>query len=120
MKDNKELLWRDKKLSIHPLIKVVGQVYISDFDKLEEAKGQRSLSENNIDGLGTSIKKYGICTTPIVMRCPKRKNIYIVVDGGHRVHVAKKYDLHIICTLVEADCSTNELMIILNTTQIQI
>ena len=41
---NKEMLWKNNGVKIHDKVNVVGQVYISDYSKLENAEGQRSLS----------------------------------------------------------------------------
>ena len=114
---NKEMLWKNNGILIHPSVKVVGQVYIADYDRLEQAEGQRSLTAGGLKCVGESVLKNGVCSAPIVVRCPERKNMYIVVDGGHRVYIAEKNNLPIICTLVEPECTINELMIILNTTQ---
>ena len=38
---NKEMLWKNNGVLIHPSVKVIGQVYISDYDRLEQAEGQR-------------------------------------------------------------------------------
>ena len=86
MKQNKEILWSNTDVKMHPQIKVVGQVYIGDFNKLENAEGQRSLTAQGLKGIGDSFNDYGICSCPIVV---KRKNKYIVIDGWHRVYVAK-------------------------------
>ena len=114
MRQNKEILWSNTDVKMHPQVKVVGQVYIGDFNKLENAEGQRSLTAQGLKGIGDSFNDYGICSCPIVV---KRKNKYIVIDGWHRVYVAKKNNWHIICTIVESEYSINDLMIVLNTTQ---
>ena len=117
MKKNTEILLENSGIRVHPSIKIVGQLYVADFDKLEQADGQRALTANGLKGIGESMLNNGLCTTPIAVRCPKRKNMYIIIDGGHRVYIARKHGMHIVCTLVEPDCKINELMIILNTTQ---
>jgi len=114
---NTEMLWKNSSVRIHPSVKIIGQLYVTDYDKLEQAEGQRSLTANGLKGIGESMLKNGVCSTPIAVRCPRRKNMYIIVDGGHRIYIARKNDMHIVCTLVEPDCTINELMIILNTTQ---
>ena len=38
---NKEMLWKNNGVKIHPKIKIVGQVYINDYGELEAALGQR-------------------------------------------------------------------------------
>ena len=114
---NKEMLWKDHGVKLHPDVKIIGQVYITDTSKLEPAEGQRPLTANGLKGVGDSIRKNGLLTTPIITRCPKRKGFYLYPDGKTRIHGAKKNNIDIVCTLVEPDCSINELMIILNTTQ---
>ena len=115
MKKNKEILLKNNGVKIHEQINVVGQVYVTDYSRLENAEGQRDLKAKGIKELSESIAEYGICTCPIVV---KHNRKYIVVDGWHRISVAKKKDLDIVCTLVEPSCTINDLMIILNTTQI--
>tara|TARA_Y100001938_G_C8072478_1_gene423973 strand:+ start:666 stop:1493 length:828 start_codon:yes stop_codon:yes gene_type:complete len=116
---NKEILW-SKEINVNSFdfdrnINVVGQVYISDYGQLQNAEGQRQLKPKGIMQLSQSMKAFGICTCPIVV---KRKNKYIVVDGWHRINVAQKQGLDIVCTIVKPKCSINELMVALNTTQI--
>ena len=111
---NKELLWKNNGIKIHEKIKVVGQVYISDYKNVINAEGNRQFT-GNLKALNDSYNAYGICSAPIVV---KDKKQYIVVDGWHRVHVAKKQNTDIICTIVEPECTINALMIILNTTQV--
>ena len=43
---NKEMLWKDHGIKIHPDVKIIGQVYITDTSKLEPAEGQRPLTAN--------------------------------------------------------------------------
>ena len=63
-----------------------------------------------------SINTYGVCSTPLAV---KYNGKYVIVDGWHRKHVLdKKLGIPMIITLVDPDCTINELMIILNTTQI--
>jgi hypothetical protein len=112
---NKEMLWKNNGVKIHDKINVVGQVYISDYSKLINAEGQRDLKVKGVKDLSESIDSFGICSCPIVV---KRNLKYIVVDGWHRIFVAKKNNLDIICTIVEPVTSINDLMITLNTTQI--
>ena len=111
------MLWKDHGIKIHPDVKIIGQVYITDFSKLELAEGQRPLTAIGLKTIGDSIRDNGFLSTPILVRCPKRKGIYIYPDGQSRIREAKKLNIDIICTLVEPDCSINDLMIILNTTQ---
>ena len=68
---NKEMLWKDTSIKIHPKIRVTGQVYIGDYNKLENAEGQRSLTAQGLKGIGDSFNDYGICSCPIVV---KKKN----------------------------------------------
>ena len=114
---NTEMLWKDRGIKIHPNVKIIGQVYIDDTSKLVPAEGQRPLTANGLKGVGDSIRDNGFLTTPTIARCPKRKGMYIYPDGKTRIHGAIKNNIDIVCTLVEPDCSINELMIILNTTQ---
>ena len=112
---NKEMLWNDSNVKIHEKIHVIGQVYISDYNHVKNAEGQRSLEAKGVKQLSDSISTHGICSCPLVV---KNKNKYIVVDGWHRISVAKKNNMPVICTLVKPNCTINELMIILNTTQL--
>ena len=112
---NQEMLWKNNGVKIHDKINVVGQVYVSDYSKLINAEGQRDLKTKGVKDLSESINSFGVCSCPIVV---KRNKKYIVVDGWHRIFVAKKNNLDIICTMVEPISSINDLMIILNTTQI--
>jgi len=112
---NKEMLWSGDGVQIHPNIRIVGQVYISNYKYLENAEGNRPFNAVGLKQLTDSYNEYGICSTPIVV---KVKNKYVVVDGWHRIHVAKRLKTDIICTLVEPNCTINELMVILNTTQV--
>lgn len=117
MRKNKEMLWKDNGINIHPDVKIIGQVYIADLSKLVPAKGQRPLTASGLKSIGDSIRDNGFLSTPIVVRHPKKMGIYVYPDGQTRIHGAKKNNMDVICTLVEPDCSINELMIILNTTQ---
>ena len=112
---NKEMLWKNQGIKIHENIKVLGQLYVSDYSQLRNAEGQRGLVAKGYKQLTDSMSNYGICSCPIVVR---QKKMYTVVDGWHRISAAKKNELDIICSIVEPSCSINELMIILNTTQI--
>tara|TARA_Y100001938_G_C8094908_1_gene437452 strand:- start:3228 stop:4022 length:795 start_codon:yes stop_codon:yes gene_type:complete len=112
---NKEMLWKNNNIKIHDKVNVIGQVYITDYSKLENAEGQRSLSAKGLKQLSDSLLEYGSCSCPIVVKQNKK---YLVVDGWHRISVSKKNNLDIICTLVNPSCTINELMIILNTTQV--
>ena len=67
---NKEMLWKDNGIIIHPDVKIVGQVYITDTSKLIPAEGQRPLTANGLKGVGESIRDNGLLTTPTVVRCP--------------------------------------------------
>ncbi len=114
---NKEMLWKDNGIIIHPDVKIVGQVYITDTSKLVPADGQRPLTANGLKGVGESIRDNGFLTTPTVVRCPRRRGFYIYPDGQTRIHGAKRNNIDIVCTLVETELDINDLMIILNTTQ---
>ena len=114
---NTEMLWKHHGVRIHPDVKIIGQVYITDLSKLEPAPGQRPLTAKGLKSVGDSIRDNGLLTTPTVVRCPKRKGMYLYPDGQTRIHGAKNNNIDIMCTLVEPDCSVNDLMIILNTTQ---
>jgi len=111
---NIEMLWKDNGVKIHDNVKIAGQVYITDYTALKSADGQRSLEARGVKQINDSYEQFGICSAPIVV---KKKNKYIVVDGQNRIEVAKRRKWSIICSLVECNCSINELMIILNTTQ---
>ena len=112
---NKEMLWSSGDCSIHPKVKVRGQVLISDYSVIVNATGQRSLTPQGIVQLTDSVSEVGLCTCPVVV---KKNNKYIVVDGWHRITVAKRHSTSIICDIVEPDCTIQELMVILNTTMI--
>ena len=112
---NKEMLWKNNGVKVHPSVKVIGQVCIKDYKVVENAEGNRPFNAMGLKQLNDSVISYGICSTPIVVKDKKK---YIIVDGWHRVHVAKKQNTDIICTMVEPECTINELMIILNTTQV--
>ena len=114
---NKEILLKDHDIKVHPRVKVIGMLYVSDYSKLKLAKGQRPLTANGLKNLGESIHSHGVLTSGIAVRNPNKKDHYIIPDGQTRVHEAKKNDIDMVFTLVEPDCSINDLMIILNTTQ---
>ena len=112
---NKEMLWKEHGVKVHPMIKVVGQAYIVDYNYVINAEGNRPFT-TGLKSLNDSIGTYGLCTAPIAV---KVKGKYVIVDGWHRKHVLdKKLGIPMIITLVEPSCTINELMIILNTTQI--
>ena len=111
---NQEMLWKNNDVKIQDEIKIIGQVYIFDYNVVEIAEGQRSLQSKGMKQISDSYSEFGICSCPIVI---KRGKKYIVIDGQNRIEVAKRNGWNIICTLIESDCSENELMIILNTTQ---
>ena len=114
---NTEMLWKGnlyRNITIHPKVKIKGQVHVRDYSKLVNAEGQRSLTAQGIFNLTDSIDSVGLCTCPVVV---KKNNKYIVVDGWHRVTVAKKHNTDIICDIVEPECTIQELMEILNNPQ---
>ena len=112
---NQEMLWKNQGVKIHPKINVMGQVYIEDYSYIKNAEGGRPFT-TGLKHLHESINTYGMCSAPIAV---KEKSKYVIVDGWHRTHVLdKKLGLPMIITLVEPDCTINELMIILNTTQV--
>ena len=112
---NKEILLKNNGIRIHPKVKTVGMLYVIDYSQLINAEGQRQLTARGILSLSDSISALGICTMPVVI---KYNDKYVVVDGWHRVTVAKKHNSDILCTLVEPDCTIQELMVTLNTTMI--
>ena len=115
MKKNQEMLWKDQGIKIHPKIKITGQVYITDYKYLKNTEGNRPFT-TGLKQIQDSINEFGVCSTPLAV---KKGNKYIIVDGWHRKHVLeKRLGLPVILTLVNPDCSINELMVILNTTQI--
>ena len=114
---NKEILLKDHGIKVHPRVKVIGMLYVSDYSKVELAKGQRPLTPSGLKNLGESIHNHGILTSGIAVRNPNKKDHYIIPDGQTRIHEAKKNNIDMVFTLVEPDCSVNDLMIILNTTQ---
>ena len=112
---NQEMLWKNQGVKIHSKINITGQVYITDYSYVKNAEGNRPFT-TGLKHLHDSINTYGVCSTPLAV---KEKGKYVIVDGWHRKHVLdKKLGLPMIITLVEPDCTINELMIILNTTQI--
>lgn len=116
---NKEILWSDRNITIHPKVKIRGQVLIMDYSNLVNGEGQRSLTAKGIMQLTASVDEVGLCTCPVVIKGKDEyKGKYIVVDGWHRVTVAKKNNTDIICDIVDPDCTIQELMVILNTTMI--
>ena len=117
MKKNTEMLFKDNGIRIHPQMKVIGMLYVTDYSKIELAEGQRPLTANGLKNVGESIHNHGVLTSGIAVRNPNKKGYYIVPDGQTRMHGAKKNDVDMVFTLVEPDCSINDLMIILNTTQ---
>jgi len=114
---NKEMLWKDHGIKIHPQMKVIGMLYVTDYSRLELAPGQRPLTANGLKSVGDSIYNHGILTSGIAVRNPEKRGYYFIPDGQTRTHGAKKNGIDMVFTLVEPDCSINELMIILNTTQ---
>ena len=110
---NQEILW--KKDDINSYVKVIGQVYIKDFKSLVNTKGARALNAMGIKNLQESYNEFGICSTPIVVKQNKK---YEVIDGWHRIYVAKQNKKSIICTIVEPSNDPNDVMIALNRTQL--
>ena len=117
MNKNTEILFKDNGIKVHPQVKVIGMLYVGDYSKLKLAKGQRPLTANGLKNVGESIHNHGVLTSGIAVRNPNKKDHYIIPDGQTRIHGAKKNDIDMVFTLVEPDCSVNDLMIILNTTQ---
>tara|TARA_Y100001938_G_C7993490_1_gene380778 strand:+ start:69 stop:866 length:798 start_codon:yes stop_codon:yes gene_type:complete len=114
---NKEILFKDHGIKIHPQMKVIGMLYVSDYRKIELAKGQRPLTPSGLKNIGDSMHKHGVLTSGIAVRNPNKKGHYIIPDGQTRMHEAKKNNLDMVFSLVDPDCSINDLMIILNTSQ---
>tara|TARA_R110002110_G_scaffold115354_11_gene286101 strand:- start:251 stop:1042 length:792 start_codon:yes stop_codon:yes gene_type:complete len=115
MKKNQELLWKKQGIKIHPKIRIIGQVYITDYNYVKNADGNRPFT-TGLKHLSDSINNYGLCSTPLAV---KEKGKYVIVDGWHRKHIMdKKLGIPMIITLVEPTCTINELMITLNTTQV--
>jgi len=114
---NKEILFRDYGIKIHPQVKVIGMLYVSDYSKIELAKGQRPLTAAGLKNIGDSIYSNGILTAGIAVRNPDKIGYYLIPDGQTRMHEAKKNNIDMVFSLVDPDCSINDLMIILNTTQ---
>ena len=117
MNKNTEMLWQNYGVRIHPQMKVIGMLYVTDYSKIELAEGQRPLTANGIKNVGESIHNHGILTSGIAVRNPNKKGFYVVPDGQTRMYGARKNDVDMVFTLVQPDCSINDLMIILNTTQ---
>ena len=114
-KRNQEMLWKHTGVKLHPKINIIGQAYIADYSYVKNAEGNRPFT-TGLKHLSDSINSYGVCSTPLAVKENKK---YIIVDGWHRKHVLdKKLNIPMIITLVEPTCTINELMVILNTTQI--
>lgn len=112
---NKEMLWKNNGVKIHDKINVIGQAYIQDYKYVKNTEGNRPFT-TGLKHLQDSMNLNGVCSTPIAV---KDKSNYIIVDGWHRKHILdKKLGIPMIVTLVEPNCTINELMIILNTTQV--
>ena len=117
MKKNTEILLKNNGIQVHPQVKVIGMLYVTDFSKVENAEGQRPLTASGVKDIKDSMHKHGILTSAIAVRNPNKKGFYLIPDGQTRIHGAKAIESDMVFTLVEPDCSVNELMIILNTTQ---
>ena len=117
MKKNTEILLKNNGVQIHPKVKVIGMLYVTDYDKVELAEGQRPLSVSGVKDIKDSMYNHGIITSAIAVRNPNKKGFYLIPDGQTRIHGAKAIESDMVFTLVQPDCSINELMIILNTTQ---
>ena len=119
MKKNTEMLFKNNGIQVHPKIKVIGMLYVSDFSKIELAEGQRPLTASGVKDIKESMHNHGILTSGIAVRNPNKKAYccHIIPDGSNRIHGAKFIESDMVFTLVAPDCSINELMIILNTTQ---
>jgi len=117
MKKNTEMLFKDNGIRIHPQMKVIGMLYVTDYSKIELAEGQRPLTANGLKNVGESIHNHGVLTSGIAVRNPNKNGFYVIPDGQTRIHGARKNNVDMVFTLVEPDCSINDLMIILNTTQ---
>ena len=117
----KKVILKNEGIRVHEKVNIVGQVYITDYDLLFNAEGQRNLTAKGIKQISDSISAYGVVTCPIVVEVHNKQvkpsTKFCIVDGWHRVSAAKKQDIPIVCTLVKPSCTINELMIILNTTQ---
>ncbi len=110
---NKEMLWKNNGVKMQREIKVIGQVFVTDYSQTESAEGQRPLVAKGVKQISDSYDQFGICSCPVVI---KRNNKYIVIDGQNRIEVAKRNGWGIPCTLIESDCSINDLMMIMNST----
>ena len=116
-KKNTEILLKDNGIQVHPKVKVVGMLYVTDYDKLELAVGQRPLTAPALKDIQDSMHNHGVLTAGIAVRNPDKKGFYLIPDGQTRIHGAKKNESDMVFILVEPDCSINELMVVLNTTQ---
>ena len=117
MKKNTEILLKNNGIKVHPKVKVIGMLYATDFSKIELCEGQRPLTVGGVKDIKDSMHNHGILTSGIAVRNPNKKGFYLIPDGQTRIHGAKAIESDMVFTLVEPDCSVNELMIILNTTQ---
>ena len=117
MKKNTEILLKDSGIQIHPRVKVIGMLYVTDYDKVELVDGQRPLTASGLKDIQDSMHNHGVLTAGIAVRNPDKKGFYLIPDGQTRIHGAKTIESDMVFILVEPDCSINELMIVLNTTQ---
>ena len=116
-KNNTEILLQNNGVQVHPMVKVIGMLYVTNYDKIELAEGQRPLTASGVKSIKDSMHNHGILTSAIAVRNPDKKGFYLIPDGQTRMYGAKSIESDMVFTLVEPDCSINELMIILNTTQ---
>ena len=116
-KENTEILLADHGIKIHPQVKVIGMLYVTDYSKVELIEGQRPLTASGLKDIQDSMHNHGVLTAGIAVRNPDKKGFYLIPDGQTRIHGAKTIESDMVFILVEPDCSVNELMIVLNTTQ---
>ena len=84
-------------------VKTIGHVIVSDYSKLLSAKGQRDIKPRSIDNLSASVDRHGLISRPDVCFSSKDKKTFTILDGNHRVKVAKAKGISIVCNIVEVD-----------------
>ena len=107
---SKEILISNNIDNIYYDIKVIGFVYVEDYNELGRVKGNRNIDPKNIANIKESYKEHGVFSCPIVC---KQDNKYMVIDGQTRVEVSTQLGLPILCLLVEVP-DVNKVMIAAN------
>ncbi len=100
-------------------VKTIGHVIVNDYSKLLPARGQRSFKIKSINNLSNSVDNIGLISRPDVCIKSKRKGTFTVLDGNHRIKVAKAKGISIVCNIVKLDdnVTDNDLMIQMNASE---